>query len=169
IGQEPPEQPELRRRLRHRPSVRSGRVPRRVDPQSHAREPLLGAASAQERVQTRDQLREGERLRQVVVAPHAESGEALDERVASDTATAPPTIAAPASAARKPQGTASRSGGGSKTCCSIATSISARSHPSRVASASAAPSTSAASLQTKAATDRSEAPSAAIVASSWRR
>src|SRR5438874_4257849 len=90
-------------------------------------------------------------------------------REASATATIPPRTAAPASAPRKVQGRASRSGGGSKTCCSIATSISASSHPSRTASMSAAPSTREASLQTNAATDRSEAPSASMVASSWRR
>ena len=60
------------------------------------------------------------------------------------------TAAAPPSPARKPQGIASWSGGGSKTCVSIATSICASSQPSPAASSSAAPSTSAASLHTNA-------------------
>ncbi len=69
----------------------------------------------------------------------------------------------------KPQGIASESGGGSKTCWSIATSISAISHPSPAARMTPPPRTANASVRTKAPMSRSEAPRAAIVANSWRR
>src|SRR5207245_1848575 len=98
----------------------------------------------------------------------APRGRSASLRSARAEASAAPTRAAAARPPRKSHGAARWSGGGSNTWRSIATSISASSQPSSAASASAAPSTSAASLQRNAPIWRTEAPSAAMVASSER-
>src|SRR5438067_10474697 len=79
----------------------------------------------------------------------APSGIRLIPAAATTAAIAPPARAAAARPPRNGQGAARWSGGGSKTCCSIATSISARSQPSNAASARAALSTNAVSVQRK--------------------
>src|SRR5439155_1732846 len=80
----------------------------------------------------------------------APSGSLLTARAASSPARAVPARAAPARPPRKLQGTARWSGGGSKTCWSMATSISLSSQPSMAASARPESRTRAASLQMKA-------------------
>src|SRR5262249_4895969 len=99
----------------------------------------------------------------------APRGKCRMPRAARATAMAALPTAAPTSRSRKLHGTARWSGGGSKTCRNIATSVSASSQPSSAARAIPAARTSAASLQRKAAAWRSDAPSETIVASSFRR
>ena len=85
-------------------------------------------------------------------------------------ATSIATAAAPPSAARKPQGIARWSGGGSKTWVSMATSICASSQPSPAARQQRGAEHERRPRSTRTRRSRrSGAPIAAIVASSWRR
>src|SRR5205085_3166649 len=132
-------------------------------------EPLLGQTALQHATQLGIVLGDqhaGSRHSSRSIAP---SGIRLIPAAATTAAIAPPATAAAARPPRNGQGAARWSGGGSNTCCSIATSISASSQPSNAASASAAPSTSAVSVQRKAAISLRPAPSAAMVANSCRR
>src|SRR5436190_11023071 len=90
-------------------------------------------------------------------------------RAAAAVATRVAATEALARPARKPQGIASASGGGSNTCWSIATSIALRRTPSPSASTRPAARTTAASVHTNAETRDRGAPIAAIVANSLRR
>jgi hypothetical protein len=54
----------------------------RVEPKSGGLEDALRAGPAQERAEAHDQLRERERLRQVIVTARIEAGNPVDERIA---------------------------------------------------------------------------------------
>src|SRR5437763_4809952 len=133
------------------------------------REPLLGQTALQHAAELRIVL--GDQHAWLRHSPRsiAPSGIRLIPTAATRAAIAPPAMAAAARPPRKAHGAARWSGGGSNTCCNIATSISASSQPSNAASARAALSTSAVSVQRKAAISRRLAPRAAMVANSCRR